>query len=400
VVITANTKDQLTSKTWAELAKWHAMAINSHWFTYTATKLYKSGEVKQGTSWANLWFASAIPWSVDRSEAFAGLHGENTLMIFDEASAIDDVIWEVSEGMMTDKLAMKICFGNPTRNDGRFSQCFTEFSHRWQTHQIDSRSAKKADKEKIQEWVDDYGEDHDFVRVRVRGVFPRAGSTQFIPSDLVEAAMKNELDSRGWDFAPIVLGVDVARFGDNQTVITARQGKKAFPQQSFRGLDTMEVAERVVEQIRYRNPILVFIDGVGLGAGVVDRLKQLGYGSLIVDVNAGRPASDKGQYFNKRAEMWGRMKQWFTDGADIQADPALKKDLTGIQYGYTQAQQIQLEKKSDMIKRKLESPDMGDSLALTFAEDYHEMSEYDEFYEMGESLAFMTGTGANEITGY
>jgi hypothetical protein len=228
VVVTANTESQLTKKTWRELSKWHKRAINADWFTWSATS-FKFVERP------DTWFASAIPWSEHNSEAFAGTHEKHVLVIYDEGSAIADIIWEVTEGAMTTPGAMWIVFGNPTKNTGRFRECFGRFRHRWITRQIDSRTAKMASKAQIDQWIDDYGEDSDFVRIRVKGEFPRAGSNQFIASDVAEAATKYKAE--GFSEFPIVMGVDVARFGDDQTVIAIRQGRRLLPLIKYRGLD-------------------------------------------------------------------------------------------------------------------------------------------------------------------
>ena len=143
IVVTANTKVQLEAKTWRELAKWHNMSIHKHWFQYTATKFY----FKQ---FKDTWFSACIPWSKERSEAFAGTHEKHVLLIFDEASLIDDVIWEVAEGAMTTPGSLWVVAGNPTRNTGRFSECWKKYRHRWLRSEIDSRTAKMADKKKLQ----------------------------------------------------------------------------------------------------------------------------------------------------------------------------------------------------------------------------------------------------------
>lgn len=359
IVVTANTENQLSNKTWRELARWWKLSIHKEWFDWTATKFFLKSSPET-------WFAAAIPWSERNSEAFAGTHEEHVLIIFDEASGIADIIWEVAEGAMTTPGAIWIAFGNPTKNTGRFRECFGKFRHRWVTRQIDSRTAKMADKKKLNEWVDDYGEDSDFVRVRVRGVFPRAGSNQFISSEDVEAC--RHYQAEGYESQPVILGVDVARFGDDRTVIRARQGRKVFPAWKYRGLDTMEVADRVIEAINEFNPRVAFVDGGGLGAGVIDRLRQLGYGSRVVEINAGSKPLDGKTYFNLRAEMWGRMRDAVKAGLDLPSDDIeLVDDLIGPEYGFTPKQQVQLEKKQDMKKRGLASPDDGDALALTFA---------------------------------
>lgn len=365
IVVTANTENQLNNKTWRELAKWHKLAINAHWFTWSATKLAMKASPET-------WFAAAIPWSEKNSEAFAGTHEQHVLVIFDEASAVSDVIWEVTEGAMTTPGAMWVVFGNPTRNSGRFRECFGKFRHRWKHKQIDSRGAKKTDKRKLQEWVDDYGEDSDFVRVRVRGVFPRAGDNQFISSEDVEVC--RHYIAEGYESHPLVLGVDIARFGDDRTIIRPRQGRKVYQAWKYRGLDTMESSSRVIDAIEHfkregHNQVIAFVDGVGIGAGVIDRCKQLGYGQHIVECNVGLPAYNKELYTNKRAEMWGRMRDALKAGLDLPADDQeLFDDLVGPEYGFSARQQIQLEKKSDMKKRGLASPDDGDALALTYWE--------------------------------
>ncbi len=179
IVVTANTKNQLETKTWRELAKWNKKARDGHLFKWTATRFSREGHHET-------WFAAAIPWSKEKSEAFAGTHEAHVLFLFDEASIIDDIIWEVAEGAMTTPGTLWVAFGNPTQNTGRFRECFGKFRHRWITRQIDSRSAKMVNQAQVQQWIEDYGEDSDFVRVRVKGWFPRASVAQFIPSDVVE----------------------------------------------------------------------------------------------------------------------------------------------------------------------------------------------------------------------
>lgn len=360
IVCTANTKPQLETKTWRELAKWWKMAINRHWFQWTATKFWQRAH-------RETWFASAIPWSKERSEAFAGTHERNVMMLYDEASLIDDMIWEVTEGAMTTPGAIWIAFGNPTRNTGRFKECFGKYRHRWKTYRIDSRTAKMADQGQITKWIDDYGEDSDFVRVRVRGVHPRASSMQFIPVDIVEAATGKTLHLTQYVHAPKIIGVDVARFGDDQSVIYKRQGLATIDVQKYRELDTMTLAGKISLEIRQWKPDAVFVDVNGIGAGVVDRLHQLQY-DQVIGIHFGARADDENRYYNKRTEMWGRMKDWLVAGGAIQSDNELHDDLIGPEYGFDPKDRVQLEKKEDMKKRGIASPDTGDALALTFAQ--------------------------------
>lgn len=376
-IVTANTEVQLRTKTWPELAKWNRMSRTRDMFTYTATALFSSDEDHEKT-----WRIDAITWSETRTEAFAGLHnqGKRILCIFDEASAIPEIIWETTEGALTDKDTQIIwaVFGNPTRNMGRFKECFGRFRHRWKQHQVDSRTSRFTNKQQIADWIKDYGEDSDFVRVRVRGVFPRAGTMQFITTDVAEQAASQErqqsLEVTILD--ALVVGVDVARFGEDATVIAFRRGRDAvsIPWVTMRGADTVQIAARLNAIIRDIRPDGVFIDDGGVGAGVIDQLRHLGHNVYAVTFGSSpdnfEPSADgRIAYANKRAEIWGSMKAWLKYGA-IPSTPELSVDLTGLEYGYTMKEgrdAIILEKKEDMKKRGLASPDYGDALACTFA---------------------------------
>ena len=373
-VVTANTDTQLRTKTWPELTKWHRRCICKHWFEVTATAIYAKDPAHEKN-----WRIDLVPWSEKNTEAFAGLHneGKRILLVFDEASAIPETIWNVSEGALTDENTEILWFvaGNPTRNVGRFRECFGRFKHRWITRQIDSRKARMTNKVQIAQWVKDYGEDSDFVRIRVRGVFPKAATTQFIRSDVIEAAASPDREAIAQIFDPFIIGVDAARFGDDQSVIYFRKGRdgRTHPPLKFRGIDTMQLAARVAEQWKFFNADAVFVDGGGLGAGVVDRLRQLNVPVIEVQFGSSPDRSQPGQedvaYANKRAEMWGNMREWLKGGA-IPDDQDLKSELEGVEYGFVirdGRDAILLEKKEDMKKRGLASPDVADALALTFA---------------------------------
>ena len=393
VVVTANTSTQLSTKTWRELAKWHKLSLNSHWFSWTATKFYKKSDPET-------WFSSAIPWSKERSEAFAGTHEEHVLVIFDESSMIDDAIWEVTEGAMTTQGAVWLVFGNPTRNTGRFKECFNRYRHRWLTRQIDSRTAKMANKKQIDQWIEDYGEDSDFVRVRVKGQFPRASSMQFIDQDAVDQSVSRRVPLDSYCGMPIIIGVDVARFGDDQSVILVRQGLKVLNIQKFREIDTMTLSSLVAQAQDKWVARATFVDVIGIGSGVVDRLIQMGRN--VIPVTAGARAADHHKYFNKRAEMWSLMRDWLMSGGQIPDDQELINDLIAPEYGFTGSEQLQLEKKEDMKSRGMASPDVADSLAMTFALPVAPQlmdGEYD--YARGaEDVYAEAHSGRCEETGY
>jgi hypothetical protein len=371
-IVTANTEGQLRTKTWPELAKWLALCANKQWFNYTATSLHSSQPGHDKT-----WRVDAITWSENNTEAIAGLHnkGKRAFALFDEASAIPEGVWETVEGALTDAGTdlFWAAFGNPTRTTGRFRECFAggRFAHRWNPQQIDSRSVSMTNKGQIATWVKDYGEDSDFVRVRVRGVFPRAGTLQFIDSERIADAIARPLEPD--PTAPLTMGVDLARQGVDQSVIRFRRGldARSIPAVKFRIPDLMQVASRVMEQVNAHNPDAVFVDGTGIGWGVVDRLNQLGCPNLTgVDFGSKADRTDGSdaqvRYANKRAEMWGYMKEWCKAGC-LPDDRELAADLGAVDYGYDGSDAILLERKDDMRKRGLASPDDGDALALTFA---------------------------------
>ena len=370
VVLTANTEPQLRTKTFPEVAKWFRLLICSHWFKVHGTSIHAALPGHEKT-----WRADAVTWSENNLEAFAGLHnkGRRILLLFDEASGIMDRVWEVAEGALTDEDTEIVwcVFGNPTQPVGRFFECFNRQRHRWLGRKIDSRTVPGTNKALFAEWVQIYGEDSDFVRVRVRGEFPRAGSQQFIGTDVVEQACKREVAAILSD--PLIIGVDVARYGDDQTVIFFRKGRDArlIPPVKLRGADTMAVAARVADEARRFRADAVYVDGGGVGAGVVDRCRQLRVAGLV-EVQFGGKAdranydTDASRYANKRGEMWGAMREWLAGGG-IPDDPDLAADLVGPWYFFNAANEIQLERKEDMKKRGLASPDVGDALALTFA---------------------------------
>ena len=364
VILTANTKTQLDTKTAPEVAKWLRMSINAHWWERAMTSI-KVRDARHAATWR----ADFIPWSVQNSEAFAGLHnkGKRIVLIFDEASAIDDVIWQVAEGALTDEDTeiIWLAFGNPTQNTGRFRECFGSRKHRWYTYQIDSRNVEGTNKDQIAKWITDYGEDSDFVRVRVRGEFPRAGSQQLISSEDVAYARKYR--AAGYETLPKVLGIDVARFGDDETSFAHRQGRFSTILSKHRGLDVAQVTAQAIAYITEHEYDAVVVDSDGIGAPVYDNLKFRGYGKRLFDFHGGKPANNHAAYFNRRAEVWGTMRDWLKAGAQIDDDPELEQDLIGPQYGFSAQNQLQLEKKDDMKVRGLSSPDDGDALAMTFA---------------------------------
>lgn len=365
-IVTANTDTQLRTKTWPELTKWHNLFIAKHWFHITATSIYSADTAHEKT-----WRIDAIPWSEHKTESFAGLHnkGKRILVIFDEASAIPNIIWEVTEGALTDENTEIIwaVFGNPTRNSGRFKDCFGKHRHRWRNHRVDSRTVRITNKDQIKKWVEDYGEDSDFVRVRVKGDFPTQGDAQFISSDIVNAARGRHLDLLQYDFAATIIGVDPG-WSNDEGVIYLRQGLMSKKLMTYRGIkDDFQVAGYVAKFEDEYKADAVFID-LGYGTGIYSAGKQMGRSWQLVGF--GEASTDKG-YLNKRADMWRQMRDWLAQGGAIEDDPVLCDQLISPEYFVVStgpnAGKVFLESKDDMAKRGLESPNRPDALALTFA---------------------------------
>lgn len=366
-VVTANTAPQLESKTWAEIGKWTKRSIFGSWFEVTTGKGSMRMTMREHPE---SWRCDAQTCREENSESFAGLHAADStpFYIFDEASAIPAKIWEVAEGGMTDGAPMWFAFGNPTRTGTKFFECFNGQRHRWTTWQIDSRTCQITNKKQIEEWVADYGIGSDFVKVRVLGEFPSASSLQFIARDLVNEAQVREVPEQRLE--AVVVGVDPARFGDDSSVIWTRVGRDArtFAPIRMRGADTMTLAARVGEHVNMLRTagrlVIINVDGGGVGGGVIDRLRSVGFD--VNEVQFGGRAMDPRKWANRRAEIWGAMRDWLAGGS-IPRDEALATDLCGVEYGYNSADAILLEKKESMKARGLASPDSADALAITFA---------------------------------
>lgn len=376
IVVTANTENQLRTKTWRELAKWHKISVIAPWFEWTATKYYLKEEPES-------WFGTAIPWSEHNSEAFAGTHEKYVLILMDEGSAIADIIYDTVEGALTGDQAIIVVFGNPTRNTGRFREFFRKLKHRWFTLQVDSRTARMANKKQIQEWIEDWGIDSDFVRIRVLGLFPKQASNQLISEQLVQSAMKRT-PAGGWEFEPVIIGVDVARYGDDYTVIVVRQGRKVHEIVSYTQLDNVQVADKVIDAFdKYKgdgsNGVPhIFIDTTGgLGSGPYDMLKSLRY--PVHEVVFGSQAAMSKKFFNKRAEMWVHIRAWLQHGSLPKCDE-LEADLTNIEYYIHSDTRLRLEDKDDLKQRLGRSPDWGDALATTFAQKVRIMAPSESGY--------------------
>lgn len=375
VIVTANTEAQLRTKTAPELAKWARLALTSDWFRLSATAMASTITGREKS-----WRCDLVTWSESNTEAFAGLHnqGKRIVLVFDEASGIADKVWEVALGALTDAETeiIWLAFGNPTHATGAFRECFGRHRALWRTAQIDARDVEGTNKAYLDELVATYGEDSDVARVRVRGQFPAASAMQFIAQPVIEAAQQRAIpDMAGGE--PVVFGVDCARFGDDESVLAIRCGSDARSRawRSWRATDAMHLAGDIALEAGRWQPDAIMVDAGNIGAAIVDRLRQLIGDIPVIEVwfgGEGREAElEPGvavHTANKRAEIWTRMRAWLRHGA-IPDAPRLRDDLAGPTYGFAADDtRVRLERKADMKRRGLPSPDWADALACTFAE--------------------------------
>lgn len=370
-IVTANTEHQLKSRTWAELGKWHTLAINSHWFERTALSLrptdwFEQALKKQLKIDTGYYYSQAQLWSEENPDAFAGVHNHNGIvLIFDEASGIPKPIWTVSEGFFTEPVLHRyhFVFSNPRRNTGEFYECFHRSRNYWRRRNVDSRSVEGIDVAKLNQIVERHGEDSDEARVEVKGEFPRQGDSQFISREIItDAIQRADLKD---SYAPLMMGIDVARFGDDTTVFRFRQGRDARSIKPIilKGKDNMAVANEAAYYISKYNPDAVCVDA-GNGTGVIDRLKEMGY--KVHEVWFGSKSPNE-EWANFRTYMWDKMREWLRGGC-IDNNQDLTDDLSGPQYEFMgRSDKIMLEPKEKMKSRGLSSPDHGDALACTFA---------------------------------
>ena len=379
VIVSANSEAQLRSITWAEITKWLAMLMNSHWWEISATRITPAKwlaeiverDLRKGTRY---WGAEGRLWSEENPDAYAGLHNsDGVMLIFDEASGIPDKIWDVAQGFFTENTPHRFwcAFSNPRRNQGYFYECFNAKRAFWNIRQIDARTVEDTDKAVYQQIIDEYGEDSPQARIEVYGEFPSTGDEQFIPPRIVDEAFKRPKYKDPQ--APIVIGVDPARSGSDSTVIVARQGRDLLEIRRYKGDDTMTVVGHVIEAIEDFKPALVVLDEGGLGYGILDRLTEQRY--KVRGVNFGWKAKNPIMWGNKRAEIWGAMREWLKTAA-VQEDRQLKNDLTGPKTKPDSTGTIYLESKKDMKSRGLASPDAADALAVTFAFPVASRGEY------------------------
>ncbi len=367
VPCTAPTRQQLYDILWAEAAKWMERApVLKPYFEWQKTRIIQRQHPER-------WFAVAR--TSNKPENLAGFHEEHLLFIVDEASGVADSIFETIEGALTTADAKLLLCGNPTRNSGEFHDAFFKNRALYWVQKVPCSESRLVDPGYRARLVAKYGEDSDVVRVRADGEFPKAEPDTFIPLELVETATMREVEPEG----PLEIGVDVARFGDDETVLAARVGLKLVHLEAHTKQDTMATTGQVVALAKnlmqaYGKPhCTVKVDDDGVGGAVTDRLREVvrqdGLHIEVIDCHNGAAPEDKEHYENWGTEAWAYLRDLLQNGEiELLNDEDLVGQLSTRKYRITSKGRITLESKDDMKKRGLRSPDRADAVVLAFAE--------------------------------
>jgi hypothetical protein len=371
-IVSANSETQLKTRTFAEIGKWSSLMLNAHWFDISILAVrpqpwFEKVLKEQLSIDCGYYYVQGQLWSEENPDAFAGVHNPNGVMVnFDEGSGIPIPIWDVTEGFFTEPVLHRYwnAYSNPRKNKGAFADCFDKNKEFWRRRHIDSRTVEGLDLVRFESQVKQHGEDSDFVRVEIRGQFPKTGDKQFISNALVTGAQERTVPDDA--NAALVMGVDIARFGSADTVLRFRQGRDArsIPPIIIKQRDNMYVANEIAKAIDKYHPDAVNIDA-GNGTGVIDRLREMKYRVNEIWFGA---SSTVPQWANKRTQMYADVRDWLPGGC-IDKSPQLFQDLTTPEYDYFgKAQdQIMLQSKEELVDIGYPSPDNGDALALTFA---------------------------------
>lgn len=365
VVVTAPTSSQLFDALFAEMKRW----INELPDAFKEVLNVKSDRVEH-TAAPSEMFISARTSRAETPEALAGVHSEHVMLIVDEASGVPEQVFEAAAGSMSGHNATTIMLSNPTRSSGTFFESQNRLADSWWTRRWSCVDSPLVSDEFIEEMKLRYGEDSNAFRIRVLGEFPQADDDTIIPFHLVETATHRDIE--GDSDLPSVWGLDVSRFGNDKTALCKRQGSVVTEIRSWAGLDLMQTVGRVVAEyealLPSKQPREILVDSIGLGSGVVDRLREIGL--PVRGINVAEAPSMGGTYLNLRSELWFKTKAWFEDRAcKLPKDDQLVAELTGIRYSFTSSGKMKAESKDEMRKRGLASPDLADALCLTMASD-------------------------------
>lgn len=365
VVCTAPTRQQLYDVLWAEISKWLTSSKIEQLLKWTKTRVYMIGHEDR-------WFATAR--TATRPENMQGFHEEYMLFIVDEASGVSDPIMEAILGTLSGPENKLLLCGNPTKVSGVFYDSHHRDRADYRVHKVSSLSSGRTNKENIAMLIRKYGKDSDVVRVRVHGEFPKAEPDTFIPIDIVEAAMMREVEPDG----VLEIGVDVARFGNDETVLAARVGLKLVRLEPHSKQDTMVTAGHVILMAKdlmkeySKARCTVKIDDDGVGGGVTDRVREVvseeGLLMDVIDCHNGGIPEDRDHYEDWGTESWACIRDLLKDDEiELINDSDLVGQFTTRKYRITSKGKIKIESKEDMKKRGLRSPDRADAVVLAFA---------------------------------
>ena len=364
VVITAPTSAQLHDALLPEAKSWLKQAPEGfrEMFNVRADRIELLADPERN-------FISARTSRAEKPDALQGVHAEHVLLIADEASGVPEQVYEAAGGSMSAHHASMVLAGNPVRSSGYFYDTFHKLEERWATFHVSCEDTPRVSPEYIEECRLRYGEESNTYRVRVLGEFPRGDDDTVIPQELIVAAINRDVEPTS--FGPTIWGVDVARFGADSSALCKRKGNAITePIRLWRNLDTMQLTGAIKAEYDscLEKPSEIFVDAIGLGAGVADRLREMELPAYAINVSES-PAMGK-HYLNLRAELWYKAKHWL-EGRDVRlpTDDRLKAELATVRYNYTSSGRVKIESKSDLKKRGVASPDSADAFVLTFASD-------------------------------
>jgi hypothetical protein len=386
VVATAPTRQQLHDVLWAEINKWQSKShLLKKILKWTKTKIYMR-------NYEERWFATAR--TATKPENMQGFHEDYMLFIVDEASGVADPIMEAILGTLSGKNNKLLMCGNPTRTSGTFYDSHNRDRADYKTHKVSSLDSPRTSKENIEMLKRKYNEGSDVYRVRVLGDFPKAEADTFIPLEFAEGAVNTNLKSTG---DVLHLGVDVSRYGDDETVIAPRIAGKVFDLRTYGKTSTTATTGYVLSAARdYREKypsivrVRIKVDDSGVGGGVTDELteavQEQGLPYEIIPINNGS-SSDDDHYDNKGTETWATVREALEENfskkmrgedpdIELPDDDKLISQLTTRKYKMTSKGKIVLERKEDMKKRGLSSPDRADAVVLAFVEERNAWIEF------------------------
>jgi phage terminase large subunit len=366
VVVTAPTSSQLFDALFAELKRW----INELPEGLHSILNVKSDRVEHMSAQSEM-FISARTSRAETPEALAGVHSEHVMLVVDEASGVPEQVFEAAAGSMSGHNATTIMLSNPTRSSGTFFESQTRMADSWWTRRWSCVDSPLVSDEFVEEMRERYGEESNAYRIRVLGEFPLADDDTIIPYHLVENAIHRDVQIDE-ENTSVVWGLDVARFGTDKTALCKRQGPVVSEIMAWQGLDLMQTVGRVVAEYEAlppsRQPSQILVDSIGVGSGVVDRLRELGL--PVRGVNVAEAPSMGDTYLNLRSELWFKTKGWLEDrSCKLPKNEKLIAELSSIRYSFTSSGKMKAESKDEMRKRGLTSPDLADALCLTMASD-------------------------------